>query len=174
MLRQLVDKIADELRHPSMRHLQEYLLGGLTARQRSRIDRRVVSDENFFQELVAAEDALVHDYVRGLLPSDVAARLEAILGLSPEWARKVEFGRATRVLLGRRAKQSGNVGGATLADAVYEELVAVAKLPKLHLATERKLTLGPADLVDEVYQRLGMNASVSTVDRPQFLAMADS
>jgi hypothetical protein len=169
MLRQLVDKIADELRHPSMRHLQEYLLGGLTARQRSRIDRRVVSDENFFQELVAAEDALVHDYVRGLLPSDVA-----ILGLSPEWARKVEFGRATRVLLGRRAKQSGNVGGATLADAVYEELVAVAKLPKLHLATERKLTLGPADLVDEVYQRLGMNASVSTVDRPQFLAMADS
>jgi hypothetical protein len=52
--------------------------------------------------------------------------------------------------------------------------VAVAKLPKLHLATERKLTLGPADLVDEVYQRLGMNASVSTVDRPQFLAMADS
>src|SRR4051794_24677627 len=126
-LKHLVDRVTRELQDATTRRLREYLLGGLLPKQRTEIERRLIDDEAFFQELLTAEDALVQDYIRRRLPSDMATRFAGLVASLPEWAQKVQFAVATKSLVERNTHPSSSRGAAALVDATYEELERLAR-----------------------------------------------
>jgi RNA polymerase sigma-70 factor, ECF subfamily len=170
-LKHLVDRVARELLDETTRKLQEYLLGGLSARQRTAIGRRIIVDEAFYQDLIAAEDALVQDYVRGFLPPETAERVARLRDSSPQWAEKIVFAKATRVVLERQARQGAAYRGAELFEATYAELYTLAQ-KALRRANQQETTeiTEPDALVNEVYLRMHGRQFFPKEERVQFLA----
>jgi RNA polymerase sigma-70 factor (ECF subfamily) len=167
-LKHLVDKIARELQGQTTQKLQEYLLGGLRPKQRADIERRLIEDEAFFHEVLTAEDALVEDYVQRRLPSDIVARVDALLSSSSEWAKKVRFALAAKTLVDRKG-QNVAPGRIAFGDAIYEELERLAKRTLRRTSGQE---LEPSDLVAEAYLRLAVAPQAARVSRADFLAMA--
>ena len=167
-LNDLVDKVARELQDGTVRRLQQYLLGDLSGKQRTMIEQKIVEDEGFFQDLLSAEDLLIQDYIRGLLPSDQAARLTEMVRTSAEWKRKVQFARTVQTYLSRspvRARKSQALD----VEEIYEELEILARRT---LARERHQSIEPADLIHEAYMRLKDKPEILFREKVEFLATA--
>jgi hypothetical protein len=60
----------------STQTITRYLLGELSEGERSALEERYFADPRVFEEVSAAETALVDDYVRGKLPADLRRRFE--------------------------------------------------------------------------------------------------
>ncbi len=80
-----------------------YLLGELLESDQSAFEERFFSDPRAFEEVEAAETALVDDYVRGRLPVDVRRRFEQTYLADPRRRDRVRFAAA----LAARVDQSG-------------------------------------------------------------------
>ena len=79
------DKTQDTIRH--------YLLGQAAQEDSSRLEEQILTDETFFQELLAVEDELVDDYLSNkLLPMELQSFENHFL-LAPEHQRKLRFSR---------------------------------------------------------------------------------
>src|SRR4051794_31671572 len=165
----LLDWVARELQDSTTRLLHEYFPCGLSQKQRSKIELDLIKDEASYQDLLAAEDALVQDYIRGVLPSADETRVAALAQTSREWADKIRFARATKIILERNAKHALPVNNIALVEATYEALTALAKQMIAH---ERDETFEPADLVSEVYIRMTKSSTAIPHDKVEFSAMA--
>jgi RNA polymerase sigma factor (TIGR02999 family) len=157
-----------ELQESSVRRLQDYLLGLLSRRERDKIERRLVEDEDFYQQLVVAEDFLIEDYARGALPSDQHARVAKLVQTSSSWREKVDFARATRVLIERKTKQSSVTSESEFVEALYHELRALARKA---LGKSRDSEIEPGELVSEAWMTM-TRQGVTLPDRNIFLARA--
>ena len=56
--------------------LRRYLLGTLTEEEEARQEERLLTEENYFERLILAEDDLIDDYVRGKLSAEHKERME--------------------------------------------------------------------------------------------------
>jgi len=74
--------------------IRQYLLGGLSAQERTALEDRYVADESTFQELVAGENDLIDSYVRGLLSEAERREFEKNYCTSPRRQARVEFAAA--------------------------------------------------------------------------------
>ncbi len=81
------DSINDEL-------IVGYLLGDLPEGKQSEIEDRAFQDEQYLQEILAAESDLIDEYVRGELSGPARRQFESRFLASAERRRKVEFARA--------------------------------------------------------------------------------
>lgn len=168
-LKGFLERVAREFGDSKVRNLQEYMMGGLRPRQRANIERRMIEDEEFFQELLAAEEALIEDYVQGRLPSSLSARVAALGQTEPEWERKIQFTRATYTLVQRQSPKRRSGVEASLFESLYGELKAIASS---NLALASDLTMEPADLVNEAYLRMSAAQTPTAVNRVAFLSVA--
>lgn len=73
---------------------RRYLLGELSEREQTSLEERYFSNDEAFEQLLATEEELVDDYVRGALSHGQREHLETRLKLSPDGKRKLEFSRA--------------------------------------------------------------------------------
>lgn len=71
-----------------------YLLGDLPEEKQSEIEDRAFQDEQYLQEILAAESDLIDEYVRGELSGRARQQFESRFLASAERRRKVEFARA--------------------------------------------------------------------------------
>src|SRR5829696_3803217 len=71
-----------------------YLLGDLPEERQSEIEDRAFRDEQYLQEILAAESDLIDEYVRGELSGSARRQFESRFLASAERRRKVEFARA--------------------------------------------------------------------------------
>lgn len=69
----------------------QFLLGELSEEKRREVEERFLSDTAFFEELLAAEDALIDEYISGTLSEEQKLRARALFDSSPEQRQKVEF-----------------------------------------------------------------------------------
>lgn len=69
---------------PDEARLRAYLLGGLSERQRSQIDRQLLADDALFEAVAALELDLLADYAAGELTKAEAAVVERWLKASKE------------------------------------------------------------------------------------------
>lgn len=77
--------------------IKNYLLGELTFEEEiQEIERQLLSDDDFFEEYLIEESALVQDYVDGLLNEIEQANFEQHYLISEERLEKVRFTRAFR------------------------------------------------------------------------------
>src|ERR1041385_4773553 len=80
-----------------------FLMGELSESERLDVEERFLNDNEFFEEILAAEDALVDQHVLGLLSAEESTRAQFLLESGREQRRNVEFTRELITLL----RQSG-------------------------------------------------------------------
>jgi len=79
--------------------LTRYLLGELPEEESAALEEEYFADDACFERLLALDDELVDDYVRGALPPSRRAQLERRLRETGQWGR-VQFARAVSQRLG--------------------------------------------------------------------------
>ena len=76
--------------------MRRYLLGNLRGKRLARIERRLLSDEQFFDELLIAEDELTDEYLLDQLKPGERREFETRFLAIPERRQKLRFARALR------------------------------------------------------------------------------
>ncbi len=72
----------------------QYLLGELSEAERTRLEQEYFGDDEFFEQLLVAEDELIDAYVRGELGGRKRERFESYFLSSPRQREKVKIARA--------------------------------------------------------------------------------
>jgi hypothetical protein len=76
--------------------MKQYLLGKLPPESLAPLEERLLSDGDFYEQLLISEDDLVDDYLADRLSGPERERFEAHFMISPERRQKVRFGKALR------------------------------------------------------------------------------
>ena len=81
--------------------IREYLLGSATSADAAGIEERLLTDDEFYQELLIVEDELVDQYLAGLLTSSERESCEKYFLATPERRQKLRFGRNLKKYVSR-------------------------------------------------------------------------
>jgi hypothetical protein len=76
--------------------MKQYLLGKLPPESLTPLEERLLSNGDFYEQLLITEDDLVDDYLADRLSGPERERFEAHFMISPERRQKVRFGKALR------------------------------------------------------------------------------
>ena len=76
--------------------MKQYLLGKLPPESLTPLEEKLLSDGDFYEQLLITEDDLVDDYLADRLSEPERERFEAHFMISPERRLKVRFGKALR------------------------------------------------------------------------------
>src|SRR3712207_3769232 len=71
--------------------IRRYLLNDLDQDQQRQLELRLISDENFFEELLIVENEIIFDYVTNTLSQQEEEQFESHFVLTPERSQKIEF-----------------------------------------------------------------------------------
>jgi len=74
--------------------LARYIMGGLSDRERERLEEEYFEDDEAFERLLIAEEDLIDAYARGELSAEERARFEQRVLPSPPGRERVQFARA--------------------------------------------------------------------------------
>jgi hypothetical protein len=85
--------------------IRQYLLGGLDEEARQGVERRLLADEDFFEELLFVEEELADQYLNEELSAEERRDFEGHFLSTPERQRKLSFARA----LGRYVSENSKV-----------------------------------------------------------------
>lgn len=76
--------------------IRHYLLGQLDGDAREVFEKRLLTDDDLFDELLAIEDELIDEYLVGAMGEDERASFEKKFLMTPERHQKMRFARALR------------------------------------------------------------------------------
>jgi hypothetical protein len=82
--------------------LREYLLGILPGPQQEQLEKRVLTDSEFYEQLLASEDELVDEYLSNSLNERERRQFESHFGASKDRRQKIHFGQSLRTYLQSR------------------------------------------------------------------------
>ncbi|HST23831.1 MAG TPA: hypothetical protein VLR90_22170 [Blastocatellia bacterium] len=68
-----------------------YLLGEMTEEEQTQIEERFLNDNEYFEQLLSVEDALIDDYAQGVLTEYERSKVEGLLLHSQRQSREVDF-----------------------------------------------------------------------------------
>jgi flagellar biosynthesis protein FliP len=71
--------------------ITRFLLGELSEEERTEVEKRFLADNEFFEEVLSAEDALIDQYLLGQLNEEQLERAKTLFQSSPRQKREVEF-----------------------------------------------------------------------------------
>lgn len=74
--------------------IRQYLLGELSEEEKARMEERLLTSDEFFEQMRAVEQDLIDEYVRGELSEMARAQFERQFLAAPEGRQSVEFARA--------------------------------------------------------------------------------
>ena len=74
--------------------LKRYLLGWLEPEEQERLEKQLLTNDEYFEELLAAEDELIDSYVRGSLSEPDRERFARLFLAAPERRQKLSFAEA--------------------------------------------------------------------------------
>lgn len=98
-------------RNAGDKEIRQYLLGGLDDEARQGIERRLLTEEDFFEELLFVEEELTDQYLNEGLSEDERRGFEGHFLSTPERRRKLSFARA----LGRYVSENSEAARADAA-----------------------------------------------------------
>jgi CHAT domain-containing protein/lipoprotein NlpI len=79
-----------------VKELRDYLLGALGDEGQERVEKRMLGEDDFFEQVLVAEDELVDDYLEGSLSKSERERFEKYFLIAPERRQKLRFAAALR------------------------------------------------------------------------------
>lgn len=68
-----------------------YLLGDMTEEEQTQIEEQFLTDNEYFEQLLSVEDALIDDYAQGVLNEHERSKVEGLLLPSQRQSREVDF-----------------------------------------------------------------------------------
>src|SRR5215470_1028129 len=71
--------------------IRQYLLGRLREEEQTRLEERLLTDDDFFERLNLAEDELIDEYLAGGLDAENRQRFDTHFLAAPERQRKLRF-----------------------------------------------------------------------------------
>lgn len=74
--------------------LRRYLLGDLSEERRELVEKQLLSNRDFHEELEAAEDELIDEYLSGKLNEQERGQFEKVFPSTPERHQKIQFSRS--------------------------------------------------------------------------------
>ena len=77
--------------------IRAYLLGLIQENEQPAIEERLLTDDEFYEELLIAEDELIDEYLGGRLSSSDQEQFEEHFLVTPERQQKLRFGRALKI-----------------------------------------------------------------------------
>ena len=86
--------------------LRQYLLGELPTDSQQSVEETLLTDDDFYQELLIVEDDLVDEYLAGTLPAGARERFEGHFLLTPARRQKLAFSSAFRKYVADEAEAS--------------------------------------------------------------------
>ena len=86
--------------------IRPYLLGLIQHNEQPQIEERLLTDNEFYEELLIAEDELIDEYLAGELSTLDRRNFEEHFLITPEREQKVRFGRALKKYAADKARQS--------------------------------------------------------------------
>ncbi|HVF48885.1 MAG TPA: hypothetical protein VNA19_02285 [Pyrinomonadaceae bacterium] len=125
--------------------IRNYLLGSLDPEGRQRVEEKLLTDDDFFDELLASEDDLIDRYLSGLLPAVERERFENFFLSTPERQQKLRFARAFNKYLNVAASIE-----AEAADAV--DISTLSSADATDLSTLNATDSSPARVLDSARQ----------------------
>jgi hypothetical protein len=84
--------------------MREYLLGGLSSAEMEHVEKLLITDDTFYDEIVAFEDELVDRYITNGLSDRERERFETNYLISPERRRQVSFARGLKRYMFERGR----------------------------------------------------------------------
>lgn len=87
--------------------IRKYLLGELSQNEQERLEERLLTDNDYFQQLLLVEDDLIDDYVSGELTSHERLRFDNYFLAAPERAQDLKFAKALRKYVSSTAVEQG-------------------------------------------------------------------
>jgi hypothetical protein len=85
--------------------IRRYLLSSVSEAEREQVETRLMTDDEFFQQINLVEDELVEQYLDHELSAADRARFEGTFLCAPERQHKLRFTKALRVYAAEAAKQ---------------------------------------------------------------------
>ena len=82
--------------------IRKFLLGYIQVEERRKIEERLMSDDDYFEEISMQEEELIQDYVDGQLNTDEGRRFKKYFFISEERRQKIKFARALRRYINER------------------------------------------------------------------------
>lgn len=82
------------LSNEEQNNIKQYLLGNLTEDVRQQVEERLLTEEDFFAELLFSEDELIDQYLAEKLSDEQRDKFEQHFLSTPERQQKLRFGRA--------------------------------------------------------------------------------
>lgn len=79
--------------------IKQYLLGSAPEAELSKLEERILSDDNFYEELLVAEDELIDQYLRGALSEPERSGFVSHFLITDERHEKLRFSRTLRKYL---------------------------------------------------------------------------
>lgn len=115
--------------------IRRYLLGELSEQEREQLERRLMAEDDLYQQLLVAEDDLVDEYVTSTLPEQDRAKFGRHFLQVPELRQDVRFAVALRKHALKTAPQATTEGTSeTPRPSLLEELRKFFMKPALGVA----------------------------------------
>lgn len=99
-----------EMQQSDKRSLRRYLLGEATPEEQNMIEQRLLTEQEYFDELIKVEEELTDEYVRGELPDAEKKDFERHFVVNPERQDRVQFARTLNQYLSRHASSVAEAG----------------------------------------------------------------
>jgi hypothetical protein len=109
--------------------IRRYLLGDVSAEERSHIEDEYFADADFFEGMVAAENDLIDSYSRGRLSDSEREHFERKCKGSPDQLARIDFAKALAQVV-ESEKAAASAGRSSL----WSTRVSFFRLPRLQLA----------------------------------------
>ncbi|MDQ3755999.1 MAG: hypothetical protein M3371_14860 [Acidobacteriota bacterium] len=88
--------------------IQQYLLGTLSQAARQRVEERLLTEEDFFEDVLVGEDELIDQYLNGALSDENRDAFEQRFLSTPERQQKLRFGGALSRYVARNSENAAD------------------------------------------------------------------
>jgi len=109
--------------------MRDYLLGTLDADRRTKLDERLLHEPEIYEELLAAEEELIDEYVAGNLSQQEQHQFTTHFAISVERQQKVRFGSLLKKYATSHPIRTGDDGVATVVDQAGKKAPARTRFP---------------------------------------------
>ena len=118
----------------TQREIREYLLGSLTEAETERFDELSFTNDSFAEDLKAAENELVDDFVNGELTGETLEKFDSHYLVSPLRREKVEFARSLQVFAERKSAEMESTAIKKTSSGFFSSLISFISAKPLQIS----------------------------------------
>jgi hypothetical protein len=147
--------------------IRQYLLGELSEEEHEQIEKRLLSEDDYFEEILIAEEELTDDFVRDRLPDPDHAKFHRRFLSVPELRQDVRFAKALRKYTRQDARHALETAHTERPLLFRVRLVAFFQRPAIGLSLAAALLLAVFVVAWMVAQNRRLRAEVESLQARQ-------